>query len=300
MVLRQEQFDSLLTPIIYHHFEIGVNRVPSLRGRLMNVQNSTLAEEKGTGMGGISPDAWNQYTSAGRKGRLDLDQLYTQTYTHVEYPVELVIEKRLLLNDQHGRIQDLVRRAGISAEQKMEIDAASVFNKAFTGKTWADGKALCATDHPVSPNKSSGTYSNEGTSALSKAAVSETRINMMRFKDDKGNEIGLMPNVLLVPPELEDTALEIANSVLDPASGNNAINPQAGRFSVITWQRLTDTNAWFMIDDVWRQEVVNWYNREALQVMMTHETTTEIIYELKLHYSFGVDDWRWIYGHNPS
>ena len=130
--------------------------------------------------------------------------------------------------------------------------------------------------------------------------MSETRINMMRFKDDKGNEIGLMPNVLLVPPELEDTALEIANSVLDPASGNNAINPQAGRFSVITWQRLTDTNAWFMLDDTWRGEVVNWYNREALQVMMVHENTTEIIYELKLHYSFGVDDWRWIYGHNPS
>ena len=115
-MLRQEQFDSLLTPIIYHHFEIGVNRVPSLRGRLFNVQNSTLSEEKGTGMGGIAPDAWDQYSKAGRKGRLDLDQLYTQTYTHVEYPVELVIEKRLLLNDQYGRIQDLVRRAGISAE----------------------------------------------------------------------------------------------------------------------------------------------------------------------------------------
>ena len=299
-MLRQEQFDSLLTPVIYHHFELGQSRVPSLRGRLFSVRGSTIAEEKGTGMGGMSPDAWNQYKKGGKKGRLDLDQLYTQSYTHVEYPVELVIEKRLLLNDQYGRIGDIVRRAGISAEQKMEIDAAGLFNAAFTGATWSDGKVLCATDHPKSPNKSAGTYSNKGTTALSKAAVSATRILMMRFADDKGNEIGLMPNVLLVPPELEDTALEIANSALDPASANNAINPQAGRFSVISWQRLSDTNAWFMIDDTWRSEVVNWYNREAVQVMMTHETTTEVVYELKLHYSFGCDDWRWIYGHNPS
>lgn len=301
-MLRQEQFDSLLLPIIYHHFELGQTRVPSLRTRLFSVRDSQLSEERGTGMGGMSPDSWDVYRTSkgGRKGRLDLDQLYTQTYSHVEYPVELVIEKRLVINDQYGRIQDIVRRAGISAEQKQEIDAASLFNLAFSGATWSDGKTLCATDHPKSPNKSAGTYSNKGTTALSKAAVSATRISMMRFADDKGNELGLMPNVLLVPPELEDTALEIANSNLDPASANNAINPQAGRFSVISWQRLSDTNAWFMIDDTWRSEVCNWYIREPLQVMMTHETTTEIVYELKLHYSYGVDDWRFIFGHNPS
>ena len=301
-MLRQEQFNSLLLPIIYHHFELGQSRVPSLRSRLFSVRNSQLAEERGTGMGGMSPDAWDVYksTKGGRKGRLDLDQLYTQNYTHVEYPVELVIEKRLVLNDQYGRIQDIVRRSGISAEQKQEIDAAGVFNNAFSGATWSDGKVLCATDHPKSPNKSAGTYSNKGTLALSKAAVSTTRIAMMRFADDKGNEIGLTPNALLVPPELEDTALEIANSNLDPASANNAINPQAGRFSVISWQRLTDTNAWFMLDDTWLSEMCNWYIREPLQVMMVHETTTEIIYELKLHYSYGVDHWRFIYGHKPS
>ena len=116
-MLRQEQFDSLLLPIIYHHFELGQSRVPSLRSRLFSVRNSQLAEERGTGMGGMSPDAWDVYksTKGGRKGRLDLDQLYTQSYTHVEYPVELVIEKRLVLNDQYGRIQDIVRRSGISA-----------------------------------------------------------------------------------------------------------------------------------------------------------------------------------------
>lgn len=300
-MLRQEQFDSLLTPVIYHHFEVGQSRVPSLRSRLFNVQASTLAEEKGTGMGGISPDAWDQYKASGKKGRLDFDQLFTQSYQHVEYPVELVIEKRLVLNDQYGKIASIIRRAGMSAEQKMEIDAASLLNNAFSSSyLWSDGKALCATDHKKTPHASAGTYSNKGTSALTKDAVSTTRVAMMRFKDDKGNEIGLAPNELWVPPELEDVALEIARSPQDPASGNNAINPQAGRWTVVPWQRLSDTTNWFVMDGTWRNEVANWYNREAIQIMMTAETTTEVVYEVKLHYSFGVDDWRFIYGHEVT
>lgn len=295
-MLTKEQFNTLLVPLIYHHFDLGVKQQPSMRGRLFNIQTSTLAEEKGTGMGGMSPDTWNQYQRAGQKGQLDFDQLYTQTYTHLEYPVTLAIKKNLVINDQYGQINKIIQRAGMSAEAKMEIDAASLLNNAFSSSyNLSDGKPLCSTSHPKTT-----TASNKGTTALSKAAVADTRVAMSRLKDDKGNEIGLMPNELWVPPELEDTALEIAKSVNDPTSGNNAINPQAGRWTVVPWLRLSDTNNWFMVDGAWRNQVVNWYNREALQIMQVLENTTEIVYELKLHYSFGADDWRWIYGHEVA
>jgi len=301
MVLTQSQFNTLLIPLITHHFEVGQNRVPRMRTQLFSEKRSTLAQENGTGMGGMTPESWNAYASTGKKGKLDVDQLYTQTYTHQEYPVQLEIKKNLILNDQYGKIADLVRRAGISAEQKMEIDAASLLTNAFSASfLWSDAKALCATDHPQSPTVTAGTFSNKGTSALTADVVSTTRVAMMRFKDDKGTEIGLMPNELWVPPELEDTARKIVASVLDPESANNAINPQAGRWTVKPWMRLTDTNNWFMADSTWRQEVANWYVRETTTPMIVAETTTEIVYEFKLHYSFGVDDWRWIYGHEVA
>lgn len=299
-MLRQAQFDSLLTPIIYHHFDLGANSVPSLRRRLFNVMESQRAEENGTGMGGMSPDAWDQYKASGSKGSLDMDQLFTQTYTHQEYPVRLMIEKKLMLNDQYDRIGRVVQRAGISAEQKMELDAFSLLNNAFsTSFNWSDGKPVCSATHPRA-RTGSATYSNRGTSALTKAAVSATRIEMQRFKDDRGNIIGVNPTELWVPPELEDTALEITNSLLDPASANNAANPQNGRWVVIPAPRLTDTNNWFMVDGTWRQQVVNWYEREAMVPMLIDEDTTHVVYEMKLHYSFGVDDWRWIYGHEVA
>lgn len=301
MPILQSQFDTLLIPAIYHHFDLGMTDVPAMRSELFNVQDSSLAEERGTGMGGMSPDAWEQYRKSGIKGELEMDQLYTQSYVHVEYPVRLPIEKKLVLNDQYRLINSLIQKAGLSAAEKMENDAASLLNNAFSSSyLWSDGKALCATDHPQSKHKSAGSYGNKGTTALSKASVAATRLLMARFKNDKGSLLGLMPDELWVPPELEDTALEIANSVLDPASANNAINAQRGRYRVRTLARLSDTTNWFMAAGPWRRRVANWYNREALQVMLVEENTTHVVYELKLHYSFGADDWRWIYGHEVT
>lgn len=298
MVMTQAQWSSLLTPVIYHHLDIGGQSVPQLREQLYNVQGSNVATEYGTGVGGMNIDAWDSYSNDGVKGRLDFDQLYTETYTHVEYPVELVLKKQLIMNDQYGIIGRAIQKAGLSAQNKMEVDAASLLNNAFSGSfLQSDGDPLCSTSHPRGPNTTTADYSNSGTTALSKTAVKDTRVLMSRFKDDKGNEIGVMADELWVPPELEDTALEIVNSTHDPGNANNAVNTQAGRYTVKPWHRLTDTNNWFMVSSAMRRMAVNWYNRENMTVMLVHETTTELVWEIKLHYSFGSDDWRWIYGH---
>jgi len=300
MVLRASQFDSLLTPIIYHHLDVGMSRVPAMRSQLFNVQPSNLSEEKGTGMGAMSVDAWDAYKSSGKKGRLDHDQLYTQTYTHVEYPVELVVEKKLLQFDQYGQINQFLQRAGLSAATKKEVDAASLLNNAFaSGTTWSDSKPLCSASHPKGPN-TTGTYSNRVTTALTAANLSAARTLMQRFKDDKGNELGLMPNELWVPPELEDTALQIVNALGLAGTANNDANPQAGRWTVKPWLRLSDANNWFIADGVWRQMAANWYDVSEMEIMLVHESTTELVYEIKLFYSFGVDDWRWILGAEVS
>lgn len=300
MTLSTSQFSTLLIPAIYHHFNLGMNMVPSMRGQLFNVQGSDLAQENGVGLGGMAPDAWNNYKSNRTKGRLTFSQLYTQTYTHVEYPVQVVVEKKLLQFDKYGQINKFAQKVGVSAEQKMEVDAASLLNNAFSASyTFSDGVALCSASHPKNPD-SSATYSNRGTSALTADAVSATRVAMMHVKDDKGNELGIVPDELWVPPELEDQAIKITQSLQDPGNANNDKNPQAGRWTVKPWLRLTDTNNWFMASSVWRKQTTNWYDVGTEGPMVVDETTTDITYEIKLFYSFGVDDWRAWYGHEVA
>lgn len=301
-MLTQSQFSTLLIPMIYKHFNLGINMVPGMRSRLFNVQGSQLAQENGVGLGGISVDVWNVYKDSGeggKKGRVDFDQLYTQAYNHQEYPVEVVIQKKLLLNDKYGEIQRYIQRVGVSAEQHMEGDAADLLNNAFATDTWSDGVVLCSASHPLGPSASASTQSNLATGSLTKTNLRNGRVAMMQFTDDKGNLLGVVPDELWVPPELMDKGEEYTRSILDPESGENAVNT-LGNLTLVPWLRLTDANNWFLVSSVWRRLVANWYNREATQIMMTHETTTEVVFEFKLHYSYGVDDWRWIYGHNVS
>ena len=301
MPMRSSNWAELLLPTIYNFYDIGRTLRPELRPQIFNIQASSRADERNVGYGGIAPNAWDNYEASGVKGRVDFDKGYTATYTHQEYVVTFEVERKLLDDDQYGIVAgERARKLGVSATQKMEIDAASVFNNAFsTSYNGADGKPLCSTTHPRNPNKT-GSLVNAGTSALTKANVSLTRQAMMATEDDAGNILGMMPNALMVPPELEDTALEIVNSLQDPGSANNAINPQAGRFTVIPWHYLTDSNNWFMMDTVWMRESLKWYERTPLEITVQDQTATEAVYEAYMRYSYGWDDWRWIYGHNVS
>lgn len=294
--MRSANWAELLLPSIYSFFDIGMKLRPALRPQLFNVLSSMRSKEENVGYGGIAPDAWGNYENSGQKSMVDFDKGYTATYTHKEFVVTFQIERKLMDDDQYGVVAgERARKLGLSAMQKMELDAASVFNTAFSGTSGPDSKSLCSATHPRNPNKS-GSLVNTGTDALTKDNVSTTRQAMMAFPDDAGNILGVMPDTLLVPPELEDTALEIARSVLDPDTANNAINPQAGRFQVVPWHYLTDSNNWFMIDSVWMRENLKWYERVGLQITPLSQTATEVIFEAYMRYSYGWDDWRWIYG----
>lgn len=299
--MRASNWGELLIPSIYNFFDIGRQLRPHLRSTLFNVQTSTRDREESVGYGGIAPDAFDTYKNSGQKGSVSFDQGYKTTYQHVEYPVTFTVERRLMDDDQYGVMAgERARKLGLAAEQKMERDAAAVFNNAFSSSyPGGDGKALCSTTHPRNPNKS-GNLVNKGTSALTADAVESTRIEMETTEDDAGNILGMMPDTILVPPALRNKALEIANSPLDPESANNAINPEAGTYNVIAWPHLTDSNNWFMIDSVWMGLSLKWYDRVGPEITLTHQTSTEAMYDLYMRYSYGWDDWRWIYGHEVA
>ena len=303
MPIRESQWAELLVPAINHFFPVGVNRVAPMREKLYTITSTTLSEQYGVGVGGMSSDVWNTYSQSGKavKGELKNDQLYKSTYTQVEYPATLTIEKALLRGDQYGLINRSIERAGRSAAQQMEEKAASLLNNAFSNSFLkADGVELCATNHPKSPNDTStGDLSNKSVLALSKDSLSAARIDMRAFTDDVGNLIGVMPNEIWYPDALGDIVDEIVLSPLDPDSGNNAINSQdAGRWSKMPWLRLSSDTAWFIVDSVMRADLVNWYNRVLVtdDIFITSESSTHITYEFLMEYAFGCDDWRWIYG----
>jgi len=304
MTLVSSQWAYALDPTIAKWFEQGYNRRPSLREALFNVQMSLSNDEEVAGVGAIGLDAWETYEMAGEVGSADFDQGYKKTYTHKEYPVEVTIKRKLWDDNKHAQIFRIAERIGDSAQLKREIDAASVFNNAFTDSApydGADAVGLCSDAHPFSPHKTGDTQANEGTYTLNKDNVGAVREAMMAFTDDNGNIAGVTPNLLLVPPELEDEALVIVGSLLDPESANNAINPQSQRFSVLTWHYLSDSNAWFMVDSALMGMALDWWDRSPLTILpKVEDKTIQATWIAYMRYSYGWSDWRFVYGNNPS
>lgn len=261
--------------------------------QFFNRQRSSDAQEKNQGIGGFGNVP--EYTGAIQYDNFEL--LYATTYQHKEYVQGMAVERKLVDDAKYGVINQRAQLLGLSFDRTREVHAASVFNNAFSSSyVGGDGKALCATDHPRSPNDAT-TQSNKGTTALSHDAVVVAETAMMGFTDSKGNPMNIVPDTLLVPVALRTTALTITGSSLKSGTANNDTNTLDGyRTSVSKY--LTDANNWWLIDSRMALMFLNWFDR----VSPEFKEAADSDYELELRYrgymrhSFGWDHWAWIYG----
>ena len=280
--------------------------------RIFDVQGSQFADEKIQGIGGIPSSGWN-FEDSGRIQYTEPVKGFEETMTHHEFARGIMVERKLIDDNRISRAIAMVEALGDSAFRFREKAGANVFINAFSAATsetlddygtdavGADLVALCSTAHPRHALDATTTDSNEGTLALTDANVSTTRQLIMAQVDLYGDLLNLMPDELLVPPELEDTALVISRSAQDPDSANNAINPQAGRYNVKVWHQLTDANSWFMMDSGRRRQSLLWFNRVPLEFAnMSDFETLQAKFRGYMRFSLGWRDWRFVYGQNPS
>lgn len=296
-----EQWANLLEPGLRTIFEIqrAALAAESKIGMLFNVQTSQKAQEHNLGIGGFGD--WKEY-----KGRIeydDFEQGFKTTYTHVEFIDGFKVERKLVDDDLYGVINPRPRGLAIAGMRKREKDAASLFNNAFSASyVGGDAVALCSASHPYSPSNAT-VQGNAGSTALDYDAVDSTRQLMRLYKDDRGELVPIMPDTLLVPAALERKAWEIINTMNQPYTANNTANFVASKLNrVIVWDYLTDTNNWFMIDSMLAGMYLNWYDRVPMDFAMdpTSDFTLEARFRGYMRYSYGWDDWRWIYGHQVT
>lgn len=292
MPMIQENFGSLLEPKLREIFFQEYLQIPGLRDRLFSVQTSGKAKETDYGIGAFAE--WKEFT-----GAIDYDQFYELweiEYSHTEFAKGFKVERRLVDDNQYNVIFNRAALLGRSAARKVENDAASVFNNAFSSSyTGYDSVALCGS-HPYSPDNAA-TQANKGTSALSRDAIITARTAMREFEDDRTNRILVVPDMLLIPIELEDTAYRIIQSAQVSGTADNDANFLRGRFQVVSWELLTDANNWFMIDSRMMKSFLIWFNRIPLEFGQAEEFDTMLAkFRAYMRYSYGWSDWRWIYG----
>jgi len=107
---------------------------------------------------------------------------------------------------------------------------------------------------------SAGGHANLGSTALAYASLAAARLAMMKQTDQPlgaGRRLGITPRYLLVPMDLEQTALQIRNSELVPGQSGGAssggqlqtVNTLRNSFDVIVVPGWTDANDWACVAD---------------------------------------------------
>lgn len=185
-------------------------------------------------------------------GDKTLRQLSAHKYTVIndDYEATVLVDRNDIEDDNIGIYAPMAQEAGFSAKQWPDEIIAELKGNAFTN-TCYDGQYFYDTDHPVTDaNGTSSSVSNKGAAALSAATTAAAaasygaaRTAIMSFTDDEGRPLGLMPDLLEVPPALDATARLIAygDNLTDESP-----NPYKGTCDVVVNPWLTDTTAWFL------------------------------------------------------
>lgn len=298
MTLVKDEFSEALLPGIREWFQVGSASVPSYMGQFFNVLTSGADSEMYHSFGSISPDAWDNFKNTGAIPSVSFDRGYKTTFTHDEFIVKLPIRKTLIEDNKYPQILDAAKQLGFSGARKRERDAASVFNN-YTSTSYlgGDAVALCSNSHPNGPHKSSTQDNLYAATALSATNVETVRLAMMAFTDDVGELAGVVPDLLIVPPALENTAKDICEAEGQLDSADNNLNPQRGRFTYIMHPLLSSGTTWFMVDRALMKQSLIWFDRIPLDIYPENsDQTVYLNYIARARNSKGWRDWRWIAG----
>lgn len=137
-----------------------------------------------------------------------------------------------------------------------------IFDSLLANPTGIDGVSLLNDSHPHGP--SSGTWDNKVADALSFASMNSGIQAMRTLRDEKGEYLNVEPQILLVGPDLERTALEITGADSRPigidttgsivTSGatlsESITNVYKGRLTVVVSKRFAASNStdWLLVD----------------------------------------------------
>lgn len=162
----------------------------------------------------------------------------TNKYTILvkDFAKGIEISKDLFDDNMHGVWAGDVRKFALKARVSQDNNAFKIFRNAFSTATsptlTADGVSFINTAHTLIGG---GTTSNVVTGALNSTNLNTAIVALREQKDQSGVILGGVPAILLVPPALFKTALELTDSALISDTANNAINVFRSAYGFSVW-----------------------------------------------------------------
>jgi len=173
---------------------------------------------------------------------------FKKTLTVTEYRAGIRIARIIIESQRHKQAMAMATGQAKSAARLDEYLRASIFNNSMSGTSGADSLSLCHDSHPLE-NPEAGTWDNKSTGAMSGPNLHTMRLLARKMVDAMGDPDWQMPVALLVPEDLEQTALELTKSDGKPGTALNDPNVLINGMKVVISPYLSSAVQHFLICD---------------------------------------------------
>ncbi len=255
----------LLYPGLAELFGTDYKQHPKKYDKFFTMKDSTKAFEKEQEMTG--------FATAGVKDQGDsvqfarLTQGVQKEYVHVTYGLGAIVTREMMEDDQYGFINQIPRLLSEAMVRTEETLATAKLNNAFdTSITGADGKALCASDHPFS-GSAGGTWSNVPSVAvdLTQTSLESAFQDVLNLRDANNQRLNYQPKQLIVSRGDFFNAQKILKTQYKTGSADNDVNIISELGLELVWTNyLTDQDGWFLRNGVPNGLV--FYRRRAVEM----------------------------------
>jgi hypothetical protein len=295
--------DARFTDIFDSRFKDETDRISEFYHVITGTQNTERFSSV-SGMGQLQ--AWS-----GTVPYDDVYQGYDASITPVEFALGFSIERKLVEDAQFNIMDGKPAALADAAARTRQYHAARPFNNAFSidslFASHSEGVSMCSNSHTTTTGASTAIgYDNLITSSLSAVSLSAARVQMLNFRDERGERMtNVMPDTILVPQQgsMEETAWEIIKSDKQVNSANNNKNFNEGRYQLKSWIYLDDANNWFLFDSrkLKGADGLIWVERTKPEFANTMDFDTMLKkWRVYGRWGHGYVEWRYILGASVS
>ena len=202
-------------------------------------------------------------------------------------------------DDNAGDLEQWARDAGRNFEKHKDFLAFDALNQGDSDGDYGvayNGLSFFNDSHVDPGAEYQTTQDNNYSLGLSIDNFETVKVAGSKLLDSRGQPVGLNHNLLVVPPDLERTAAQIARNPNAHDTANQEINPYEGTVQMLVapggW---LDTTAWFLLDISQGAKPINLQMRQDPELITWDDESqgSGIRYwKLFARYSVFFGDWR--------
>ena len=300
MALSRSDIGKLLRPGLRTTFGITYRDIPLERDMVFESRTSTKAYEEDQNVWGTGYAL--EIAEGANVSYDDVGQGWTARYVHKKVGLALRLREEAMEDDQYVKWGSRgARSLARSLRLKQDLDSINVLNNADSSSyLGGDGKALAATDHPLS-GPSGGTYSNMLSTPqdISEAALIELTLLMRYAVDDRGLPIQLSIKRIFASAALEFDFARLLKSSGRIGVADNDINPTKDSSEFGTrpalLRLLTDQAAWGFTTSGHDGGLIHFDRRAVRATNKDDFSTGDHMMKIDCRYSDGWTDPRGVY-----